>query len=1539
MTETAHPFESTVTPQLRGAGYSVSSLREDADRTAPTWQIAHRPENAGHFGQRIDSARDSLELLQSSFEENPAPEDPEEQENFPLMELRMNPRLLRSVLEEISTLRRRLGRMPRVIRPREGDEPRVVTVADAYLEATGATWDHEAIRIFLERVQGYDPLQLEELWVLPSVIKFLLFEEIVTQACGILKDPEMRTPGEAASLKLKMRSLTEVSHADWPRMVEPLIFFEPVLRQDPTETYPAMDFQSREMYRKRVAEIARHSDCNEEQVAEVALALAREASSRERVEDPRRHIRHSHIGYYLIDRGLPALAARTGYRPEGIDRIRHMFRNNADDVFIGGILSLTAILIGLILLPLAPNYSILGGLAWAFLLLLLPAMQWAVDLVNHTMTAVFKPYGLPKLDFSGGVPEEATTLVVVPTLLGKPSQVRELFNELEVRFLANQDPNIHFGLLTDLPDSVTRPLHRDANPLVDLAIELTEELNERYQSSGAGSFFLLHRHRVFNPRQGVWMGWERKRGKLLDLNKLIKGQFDAFPIKAGNTAVLRRARYVITLDSDTQLPRGTAVALIGALAHPLNRAIIDPELRIVTEGYGILQPRVGVSVQSAAQSRLAAIYSGQTGFDIYTRAVSDVYQDLYGEGIFTGKGIYEIETLHAVLDRRFPRNALLSHDLIEGSYARVGLATDIELIDDYPSHLSAYNRRKHRWVRGDWQIAQWLFSQVPNEEGRFVPNPILTISRWKIFDNLRRSLVEPFTFFLLIAGWLGLPGGALYWTLITLFLIFVPTFVQLAFSLGRAGFSETPGALRDAWSGFGQGLFIAFLNLAFLPHQTLLALDAIVRSLVRSFITGRRLLEWETAAEAESRSRRPTPIDRYLYATPVVAIFVGVVVFFGDPKSFFVALPILVLWCFPAAITRWLNHPPRELRPELKAGDVAFLRLAALRFWRFFHQFGNERHSFLIPDNVEETGAEAARVSPTNFGLLLNARQAAWAFGYLTLPEFAILTSKSLASYARLEKWHGHPYNWYDTHTLRPLPGRVVSAVDSGNLAASFYTLRTGIQHMMAASLADPRIIEGIRDHFRLLASLEEEPAGSRASQPAELPPVKLPPPSAGIRAWVAWAIAQQPPSEAAPGAPSTQLPSETEPHQEYLQREAERKWWHREAWRRVAALAELARNYMPWLLPEYAPLMGLSQLHGIASASAAVSAAKAAETAADLDARLARAAATFPPESPLVVLAAKLRSEIRPAEQRIDSLVRNLHDAAASAMRFATQMDFTCLLDRSRLLLSIGYDVERGQLFEACYDLLASEARIAAFVAIAKGDIPQQSWFHLGRTHTVAYGRPVLISWTGTMFEYLMPSLWMRGYPDTLVSRTLHNVVEIQREFAHDLGIPWGISESGWGSQDALGHYQYQAFGVPAIALKWDATAGPVVSPYSTFLALGIAPHEALGNLKTMEGMGWIGAYGFYEAADFHESAKQPVLVKEWMAHHQGMSLAAILNLLEANSMQEWFHGNAHLQATQLLLQEKPVKESMLRAERQNLRHHALLRRRHNHRPTRKTA
>jgi cyclic beta-1,2-glucan synthetase len=1484
---------------LDQAAITAGELRTHARAAAAQWSVIHRPQTPLTLQPRIDEAESALNSLMAELEALPTGG---EQGPNPLLEIRENPRLFRAALTEMRSIQKKVPKLPRVLSPL-GEEPRVAVLAAAYLNGAKSVWNGSAIRVYLDEAQLSDPLELRELWILPSFLKFALLDLILVQADAMLHQPQTPDAGTPKLLTARIKSLRELGHADWLSLMEPMVVFDAILLKDPANAYPKMDFDSRESYRKRVAEIAFYSEQSESQVAQAAVDFAVKAQQR-KIEDPRLYLRQAHVGYYLIDRGFPDLAKHIGYRPRLIDRIRITLRRHADDFFIGGIEILTVLLIAAILVPLIPNYPIFGGLTVAFLLLLFPASQGAVDFINNAVTALFKAQALPKLDFSKGIPPEFTTLVAVPTLLMNEKQVRELVGELEVRFLANPDPNLHFALLTDLPDSVARPRENDSDPMVDLAVKLIDGLNKRYgcPSPKHGSFMLLHRHRIFNARQGVWMGWERKRGKLLDLNKYLKGVFDAFPVKAGDMAALARVQYIITLDSDTQLPRGTAAAMVGSMAHPLNRAIIDPVRRVVTAGYGILQPRVGVSVQSASRSRLASIYSGQTGFDIYTRAVSDVYQDLYGEGSFTGKGIYEVSALHSVLDRRFPRNSLLSHDLIEGAYARAGLATDIEVIDDYPSHYSAYTRRQHRWVRGDWQIAQWVFSRVPDESGRFVRNPISTISRWKILDNLRRSLVVPLTLILLVAGWLGLPGGALYWTAITVFLLFAPTLLQLAFGMGRAFASEQAGDVREAFIGFLQAVVVTLLNLVFLPHQTMLLIDAIIRSLVRRFITGQRLLEWETAAEAESSVGKRTPVDRYLAATPVFAIALAFVVGFFHPKSLFVAAPILLLWGLESAITVWLNRPPREDKQELTAHEDAFLRQHALRIWRFFYEFGGERHNYLIPDNVEEeTLFEAARVSPTNFGLLLNARQAAVELGFITLPEFIDLTHRSLSAMERLQKYRGHLYNWYNTHTFEPLLPITVSSVDSGNLVASLYTLRTGADELLRRPVLSSALFRGLETHWQLLRL--------QNSALHDIRELKLPGASAGVYDWCAWVI------QTAAMPEFQEVHAYTEPSPD------EAAWWLHETRMRLEQIASLVRTALPWLLPEYASLRESAET-GLNEAGTVPTLETAAAFADQLEHRLARAWATLNTTesgSAQGLLVEKLRSELPAARERLQNLAEGVRTASAEALRLAEEMDFAFLADKGRQLLSIGYEVSTGKLHSATYDMLASEARIATFIAVARGELPQQGWFKMGRVHTMAYGRAILLSWTGTMFEYLMPALWMRNYPDTLISRSLSAAVAIQREFARSLGIPWGISESGYGKKDDAGHYHYQAFGIPQISLKWDAIAGPVISPYSTFLALGVEQAEALRNLRRMEGMKWVGNYGFYEAADYSESTSQPIVVREWMAHHQGMGLMAILNALADDAVKRWFHANPEFQATELLLHEKPIRETGLKAEQKS--------------------
>ncbi|MGB7137464.1 MAG: glucoamylase family protein, partial [Acidobacteriaceae bacterium] len=738
----------------------------------------------------------------------------------------------------------------------------------------------------------------------------------------------------------------------------------------------------------------------------------------------------------------------------------------------------------------------------------------------------------------------------------------------------------------------------------------------------------------------------------------------------------------------------------------------------------------------------------------------------------------------------------------------------------------------------------------------------------------------------------------LYWTLATLFLLFVPTFLQLAFGIGRSFFVEQEGAAQDVITGFQQALFTTLLTLAFLPHQTMMAIDAIVRASVRRLVTGQRLLEWETAAEAESSQRRSTAVDRYLALTPLVAVAIAVAVAIFHPLSLLAAAPILILWGFERDLTRWLNKPPREPRRQLRREDDLFLREYALRVWRFFYEFGGARHNYLIPDNVEEDGIfEAARVSPTNLGLLFNARQAAVEFGFLTVPEYAELMQRSYATLAKLPLYRGHFYNWYTTDTLEPLQPITVSSVDSGNYVASLYTVRTGTLDLLKRPLLEPRLYAGIDTHLQLLETLKALPERLRA--PSE---------SVDHPAWLSWVL------DPATQSPFAGLPAYAEPSLD------EPLWWTNETRRRLEAVATLVNDYLPWLKSEYASLHTLlfekpgdAALHPVVpmtppTAPAIPNLEDAPGFAAALEQRLS-GPHLMPHSAETAALVEQLRLQLVAARDRLRELVESLRRVASEAGRMADQTDFAFLVNKDRQLLSIGYEFSTGKIHWACYDMLASEARIATFIAVARGELSQQGWFKMSRTHTTAYGRSVLLSWTGTMFEYLMPALWMRSYPDTLLSNSLYGAVEIQRAYGRQHNIPWGISESGFAAKNDEGHYHYQAFGIPQIALKWDATAGPVVSPYSTFLALNVEPGPAIQNLRHMASKGWTGPWGFYEAIDF--TGRKPEAVREWMAHHQGMCILGLLNLLQDNAVQRWFYENTQMRAVELLLHEKPMRET----------------------------
>ena len=1392
--------------------------------------------------------------------------------------------LLRAELGETCETFKQPHKLPQVRTSKGAVAPRVAAIAEGYLVAVACQFTVESFSEYIQSFQDITVLNMSELWMLIPALNMVLLEQIARRGRRVQQDP-----AGSYGVQETVRSLREIRQTNWKLVIEPLIRFDRILREDPAGAYAQMDYDSRDLYRHKLVKLADHSDCSEMEVAQAALALARDAQKHPD-DDPRITLRRSHVGTYLLAEGTSRLERRIDFHPSFAERVHAFLHRHPDEFYLPGIAVLTLLMVFGVVLALTDASTSLGLVLLSLPAVLLPSSQSAVQIMNYVVTLLLSAEILPKLDFSEGLPNDCVTLVAIPTLLLNEKQVHKLADDLEVRFLGNRDPNLHFGLITDLPDSPEKP--PADNYLVDVAAELIRGLNAKYTGKDSGSFFLLHRHPVYNPRERLWMGWERKRGKLMDLNNLLRGGFDSFPVKIGNLSILSSVRYVITLDSDTELPRGSGLRMVGAMAHPLNQAIIDPERGVVVSGYGILQPRVGVSVQSSARSRLASIYSGQTGLDIYTSAASDVYQDLYGEGIFVGKGIYEVATLHRVLDRRFPRNALLSHDLVEGAYARAGLVSDIEIIEDYPSHYSAHNRRKHRWLRGDWQIAEWLRPQVPDESGQKVHNPLSVVSRWKILDNLRRSLVEPAVFTLFLLGWLGLPGRAADWTLATVIIVFMPALVQLGFELTQAAVLRKRSLLLDSWNSFVNASVADWLTITFLAHQALLSMDAMVRTLVRRMITRQRLLQWETAAQAELAGYKRTILDIYLNCTPLLAAGVFLLVWFVHRKAVPAALPILLLWALSKPISIWLNRPPRSPRKEVSERNQWLLRSAALRTWRYFAEFSTEEHNWLIPDNLQgEENKIAPRISPTNLGFLLNARQVACEFGYLTVPEFAQQTLRTLTTVSQLQRHRGHLLNWYDTQTLEPLRPAFVSSVDSGNLVASLWTLQRGCLELLNQPLFQPELPDGFLDHLYVLASLGTLPRRRFSAMKRSL----------RGEDWLAYLL----------DVPDAVLKDihQSATHSEHA---AEARWFEAQAEQRISQICRVAQLYAPWLLPEFAALKNDPAIHRPGRPDDVLPLKRMPSYIDNLAGRLKAAESSSSEEAR--GLYNQLMAVLPHARARVVRLIEDLKKFASQAGGLVDEMDFEFLLQPSRGLLSIGFDVDKEILHAACYDLLASEARIAFFIAIAKDDLPQDAWFHLGRVQTIDQGRAGLLSWTGTMFEYLMPTLWMRIYPNTLLERAAEAAVRSQQAYAKEKGIPWGISESSCFKLDSSGNFEYHAFGVPALAIHKVDADGPVVSPYSSFLALPIDSPATLRNLRKLQRKRALGTYGFCEAVDFNPERirrsrfRRFEVVRCWMAHHQGMSLLAAGNFLHQDVVQRWFHSHPRVQATELLLQEKPA-------------------------------
>jgi hypothetical protein len=1135
-----------------------------------------------------------------------------------------------------------------------------------------------------------------------------------------------------------------------------------------------------------------------------------------------------------------------------------------------------------------------------------PASQAAIELANTVVSRLLPPRELPSMDFSDGVPDDCQAMVVVPTLVFSEHNVARLLEDLEIRYLANRSPNVYFALLTDFTDADLRETANDS--VRDLCSAGIRKLNARYGAGASGPFYHFHRNRRWNPREAKWMGEERKRGKLNDLNKLLLGAGNAFDTVVGDMACLRAIRFVITLDTDTQLPRDTAAKMIAAAAHPLNHPVLDPETQTVREGYALMRPRVSVSMESAARSRLAQIFSGQTGFDPYTTSVSDVYQDLHGQASFTGKGIYELRAFDAAVGERFPANSILSHDLIEGEHARTGLLTSAEVVEDYPASYRAFSKRKHRWVRGDWQLLPWLFGRVPTPVGR-ARNPLSPLSRWKLIDNLRRSVFEISTVSLLVAGWLLLANPAL-WTLMIFALLQLPAYVDILLSAIR-----TPE--RRFLSAFARNLGARFLashgdtvtNLIFIPHQACLMADAIVRSLVRRFVTKRHLLEWETMAQSElSSGMKMGIVEQYL----VLSSALWVLFLFSLPHVNIVVALVCALWIVAPMMVAWLNEPLPA--PEaLHESDREFLREVALRTWRFFADNSKAETHYLVPDNTQDDPPlETHRISPTNLGLQLTAQQAAHDFGYMTAGELALSLQNIFASMEEMPRHRGHFLNWYDTQTLLAPAPRFVSTVDSGNLAASLTALRQGCLALLKQPIVGTELLAGLRDHALRLR--DEIPYNARAISVMRLLASllrQLDCQPAGLFYWEA-VLTECRDIMQRIREMLVATHARLENQGEHAKSDELRYWECLLSERINAAIGELYR-LAPWLQPPFEPELrvnmrdaSLAPLLDELTAVPALSGIPASYQRIR-DRLIERFGSSEPLYPALKAALEEVFRRLPDAHSYATSLIQQLEGLARDASRFFEEMNFRFLFDARRKLLRIGYDVDNGQVDEASYDLLASEARTAVFLAIAKGDIPRDAWFRLGRKLTGYCNRRSLVSWSGTMFEYLMPLLHMRSYSNTLLDHGLRGAVEIQQVYAHQHKVPWGISESAHSGRDSRLQYQYHAFGIPALSARSDRNGHLVVAPYASLLALMVDPKKSTANLRAFEALGCLARHGFFESIDYTVRGVQaPEFIRCFMAHHQGMGLVAIDNALLGNRMQERFHQDPLIQATEFLLQER---------------------------------
>src|SRR5450432_738126 len=1292
---------------------------------------------------------------------------------------------------------------------------------------------------------------------------------------------------DQVSISNSIGSLRFLSRNNWRDFVENISVVENILVTENSGVYPLMDFHTRDEYRHSVEKIAKASNKSESFIAQMALDRANEALI-SRPDYPRA----GHLGFYLVGKGVKHLIRDSNAHFTFAERIKGFFKKIPLLLYTGASVFLAAVMAGtLILRAWEDGYRNPWVLSIAAFVCLIGCSQLSISLINWISTLIIRPLILPRMDFSEGIPENSRTLVVIPSMFNDVKELEGLVENLEVRFLANRGTNIHFALLTDFKDAKEETLPGEQDLLREARTQI-EELNNKYGKDKNELFFIFHRPRKYNQREKVWMGYERKRGKLAEMNALFRGKGkENFSLIVGDSSFFEQIKYVITLDTDTQLPRDAAWKITGTMAHPMNHPHFSERKQRVVEGYGILQPRVAVSLPSNESSAFARLHGNEPGIDPYTRAISDVYQDIFGEGSFIGKGIYDVDAFEKALNGRFPENRILSHDLLEGSYARCGLLSDVQLYEAYPVRYDMDMKRRHRWIRGDWQIASWMLPWDPGPGRKILKNPISSLSKWKIFDNVRRSLVPLALLSMLLFGWIY-SHSPVFWTLAVLSILLLNSMISFFWEIWQKPedvhmLPHIVMSFHFSVQHFAHQLFL----LLTIPYEAIVYADAIGRTNWRMIVSHRHLLQWSPSQNLSNRSNKnifQTYISMWFPVLLAIGVFEWMQYKHSDGTG--VSLPFLIAWMLLPAVTWKISLSNKDKAVILDEKQKLFLNKLARKTGAFFETFVVAGDNWLPPDNYQESPVEriAHRTSPTNIGLSLLANLTAFDFGYIPMQVLLVRTSNTLQTLQKMERYAGHWYNWYDTQSLQPLPPNYISTVDSGNMAGHLITLKQGLFLLAEKPVISNGLFTGLRVTLEIL---QEKMGTKKGTELLE----KLLPSS----------------DEKDTGSVNElykdlqNLLKEAEALTGLFDEDSESAWWADAFANQVRDAFNEVYESSPWLsIPQFPDRFKNLEF--------SISRSLPLNELASLEVLLLPQVHVFDEEEMNAeekIWLENFRKQLIETSRRAKERLLSIHSLTRICEEFADlKLDF--LYDKSQRLLAIGYNVTDHRRDNGYYDLLASESRLTIFLGIAQGKLPQDSWFSLGRQLTNPGTSPILVSWSGSMFEYLMPLLVMPSFENTLLDQTNKSVIQKQIEYGKKRNVPWGVSESGYNLVDVNLNYQYRAFGVPGLGLKRGLGEDLVIAPYASVMALMVMPEQATGNLLDMDGDGFTGKYGMYEAVDYTTARLtrgQPfAIVRSFMAHHQAMSFLSISHLLHDKPMQKRFENEAQFKAIMLLLQER---------------------------------